>query len=95
MSGRGTDVMTSRPVLMATVMLVTLLGASACVTVTDHLKAVSAGHTGCVPERLTISNIRSAGDAILWDATCNGKTYLCSDVTTGKSSDEYSCAPAQ
>lgn len=87
--------MTSSPLSMVVVTLSVLLGVTACVSATDQLKTISAGHTGCAPEQLTISNIRSTPGGNLWNATCNGKTYLCSAVRTGNSSDEYSCAPAQ
>jgi hypothetical protein len=87
--------MTSSSLPMVAVILGALLGVTACVSLTDRLKTISAGHTGCAPEQLTISNIRSAGGGSLWNATCNGKTYLCSAVATGKSDAEYSCAPAQ
>ena len=68
------------------------LGVTACVP-TSQLKLISAGHTGCTPENLTISNVRCLGS--MWNATCNGKTYLCSGVATGKSSADFSCALAQ
>ena len=84
--------MTSRSLPMATVILGALLGATACVS-TDNLKLISGGHTGCTPDHLTISNVQGLGS--MWNATCNGKTYLCSGVATGKSSAEFSCAPAQ
>ena len=70
---------------------------SACQTIImDQLKTVSAGHTGCTPENITISNRRTTmmGNNETWNATCNGKVYLCSGVATGKSSADFSCAPA-
>jgi len=82
--------MTSRSLPMVTVVLGAVLGATACVS-TDTLKLISAGHTGCTPDQLTISNVQGP----MWNATCNGKIYLCSGVSTGKSSAEFSCAPAQ
>jgi hypothetical protein len=82
--------MTSRSLPMVTVVLGAVLGATACVS-TDTLKLISAGHTGCTPDQLTISNVQGS----MWNATCNGKIYLCSGVSTGKSSAEFSCAPAQ
>jgi hypothetical protein len=85
--------MTSPSLPMAAVIVGVLLGATACAVDTNALKLISAGHTGCSPDRLTISNVQSRG--FLWNATCNGKTYLCSGLATGKSSAEYSCAPAQ
>ena len=84
--------MTSRSLLLVSVALGVLLGATGCIS-TDTLKLISAGHTGCTPDQLTISNVQGPGS--LWNATCNGKTYLCSGVATGKSSADYSCAPAQ
>jgi hypothetical protein len=87
--------MTSRLLSPVTVIFAAMLSATACVPVTDQLKTASAGHTGCAPEQLTISNLRSAAGGLLWNAACNGKTYLCSEVSSGKASTEYSCAIAQ
>lgn len=87
--------MTPRSLLRVAVSVATLLGATACALSDNDLKAASAGHIGCAPEQMTISNRRASAGALLWDASCNGKTYLCSLVSTGKSSGEYSCAPAQ
>jgi hypothetical protein len=87
--------MTSRALSAAGLIVAAVLGATACVTQTDQLKAASAGHTGCAPEQLTVSNIRNVKGGLLWNAACNGKTYLCSSVMTSKSDTEYSCAPAQ
>jgi len=84
--------MTSRSLPMVTVVLGALLSSTGCVS-TDTLKLISAGHTGCTPDQLTISNVQGPGS--MWNATCNGRIYLCSGVATGKSSAEYSCAPAQ
>jgi hypothetical protein len=68
------------------------LGVTACVS-TSQLKLISAGHTGCTPDELTISNVQGLGS--MWNATCNGKIYLCSGIATGKSSADFSCALAQ
>jgi hypothetical protein len=76
---------------IALVMLAALLGTSGCVTA--NLKLISAGHTGCKPEDLTISNVQGFGQ--MWNATCNGKTYLCTGASSGKNSVDYSCALAQ
>jgi hypothetical protein len=84
--------MASCSLRLATIILA-LLGVTACES-TGELKLISAGHTGCTPEQLTISNVQGPG-ATLWNATCNGKTYLCSAYATGKSSGDYSCALAQ
>jgi hypothetical protein len=64
--------------------------------VMDQLKTASAGHTGCTPDQITISNLTSH-DTFLspgetWNATCNGKLYLCSAV--GGTPADSSCALA-
>ena len=87
--------MTARALPAACIVMAVLGGATACVSLPDRLKTASAGHTGCTPEQMTVADIRTAGGGLLWNASCNGKTYLCSAVTTGKSDTEYSCAPAQ
>jgi hypothetical protein len=85
-----------RRLSIAIILSGSLLGGTACVS-TDYLKAITAGHTGCTPEQTTISNVQHSffSSVGMWNATCNGKTYLCSVVATGKSSADYSCAPAQ
>ena len=71
-----------------------LAATTACENIAQ-LKTVSAGHTGCTPDQLTISNHQTTalGRNETWNATCNGKVYLCSGVVTGKSSEDFSCAP--
>jgi hypothetical protein len=72
------------------------LTATSCKSIVENeLKTISAGHTGCTPDQLTISNLQHVGtfgSGETWNATCNGKVYLCSGVS-GKSSGDYSCAP--
>jgi hypothetical protein len=92
---RSSDAVNPRLLPIVAVTLATLTGASGCVSLPDKLKTISAGHTGCEPEQLVISAIRNEPTGTLWNATCNGKTYLCSAVQNGKSSDEYSCALKQ
>lgn len=54
---------------------------------------ISAGHTGCLPEENVISNAKlSTNGSGTWNATCRGKTYLCSTYVSGNT-DIYSCAP--
>jgi len=64
--------------------------------VTDRLKMVSAGHTGCLPDANDISNVAMNLDGSgLWNASCKGKIYLCSAVASGSAqSESFSCAPA-
>jgi hypothetical protein len=58
------------------------------------LQVASAGHTGCMPVDNAISNDGVVTNGQIWNATCNGKLYLCSAVTFGGSSASVSCAPA-
>lgn len=89
-----------RSVIASTALLVLVVAeVSGCISVNspglqEHLKTVSAGHTGCAPEDNVISNINAKRDGSgTWNATCRGKTYLCSAVATVGHSEAYSCAP--
>ena len=83
-----------RPTLLAALALAVTTGCQSMVM--DQLKTASAGHTGCTPDQITISNLTShntllsAGET--WNATCNGKVYLCSAV--GGTPADSSCALA-
>lgn len=87
-----------KPGLLALALL-TLFGATACVTpsssmVTSSLQMVSAGHTGCLPEENQISNVKMNLDGSgTWNATCKAKDYLCSAFLGVSKSESYSCAP--
>jgi len=59
----------------------------------DQLRTISAGHTGCMPEENVLSNVVAKGSDATWNATCKGKTYLCSAVAAGSNSSAFSCAP--
>jgi hypothetical protein len=76
------------------------LGLTGCASVANsalvvkHLKIVSAGHTGCLPDENEISNVKSDPDGSgTWNATCNGRVYLCSAVASVGNSESYNCAP--
>jgi hypothetical protein len=66
--------------------------------VLNMMKLVSAGHTGCTPEQIDLSNIAMRHDlgsdlwGGLWNATCNGNLYLCTAAITNNS-ESFSCAP--
>ena len=83
----------------AALLVVVIAEISGCVSVNspvvqEHLKTVSAGHTGCAPEDNVISNVNAKRDGSgTWNATCKGKIYLCSAVATVGHSESYSCAP--
>lgn len=70
-----------------------LTAESGCAVSVDYLKTVSAGYTGCTPDQLTITNRTET----MWNATCDGKVYLCSGTPPAAGSrapGQYSCAPA-
>jgi hypothetical protein len=68
------------------VVLALSVTASGCVS-TGILQLESAGFTGCTPENNEISNIKGLGS--YWNATCNGKKYLCTSLKS-----QASCALA-
>ena len=76
-------------------------GASGCVSVNspmvqERLKTVSAGYTGCPPDANALSNVVENHDGSgsgTWNATCNGKVYLCSSVSIRSESGPFNCAP--
>ena len=59
-----------------------------------ELQLASAGHTGCLPgeNEISNSNVNMNGTGT-WNATCKGRIYLCSAVSSGNEAVEYSCAP--
>jgi hypothetical protein len=62
--------------------------------VRQKLQMVSAGYTGCVPEENELSNMAPKFDGSgTWNATCKGKTYLCSTIATSNQDQSYHCAP--
>jgi hypothetical protein len=88
---------------LATV-LVTLAFIPGCVSLSapaklsaiqSDLQLASAGHTGCLPgdNEISNSNVSLSGTGT-WNATCKGRIYLCSAVSSGSQAYEYSCAPA-
>jgi hypothetical protein len=60
----------------------------------DLLKAQSAGQTGCVPDAIEVSTPQGVTGGYMWNATCNGKRYLCTTLGSGKNSSQVSCALA-
>lgn len=58
------------------------------------LQMYSAGHTGCLPGENEISNSSVNVSGVgTWNATCKGRVFLCSAVSSGNQAFEYSCAP--
>jgi hypothetical protein len=60
----------------------------------DLLKAQSAGQTGCVPDAIEVSSPQGVTGGYMWNATCNGKRYLCTTLSSGTKTSQVSCAPA-
>jgi hypothetical protein len=62
--------------------------------VLSHLKTISAGHTGCLPDENEIDNVSySPSSSSIWNATCRGKVYVCSAVASGSKSESSTCTP--
>ena len=60
----------------------------------DLLKSQSAGQTGCVPDSIEVSKPQGVTGGYMWNATCNGKKYLCTTLVSGKNSNQVSGALA-
>lgn len=89
----------SRTILIFTAVVLAAVEMAGCLSVNspivqEHLKTVSAGHTGCLPQDNVISNVNAKLDGSgTWNATCKGRTYLCS--ASGGDTEAYSCALAE
>lgn len=62
---------------------------SACVS----LRAASAGQIGCKSGDIEISDEDEGWSSHTWTATCRGRSYSCSLVSTGIESGQVSCSP--
>lgn len=74
--------------------LALLCAVSAGCVSASALKADSAGQTGCLPDAIDVSSPQGVAGGYMWNATCNGKKYLCTALSTGAKSSQVSCAPA-
>jgi hypothetical protein len=83
-------VSTFRLVALASVSIL----ATGCVPAASLLKTWSAGQTGCVPDTIEVTDSKAVVGGVMWNATCNGKKYLCTNLGTGTNSDQVSCAVA-
>ena len=80
---------------------IALVAATGCIPlsanspiIVEHLQIVSAGHTGCLPKANEVSNVTMNLDGSgWWNATCNGRVFLCSAVGSTNGSESFSCAP--
>ena len=57
------------------------------------LQDVTAGHIGCRPDEIVISDNRLRTGVRTWTATCAGRQYVCSAVATGKDDGQIDCSP--
>ncbi|HEX2879512.1 MAG TPA: hypothetical protein VHO25_08235, partial [Polyangiaceae bacterium] len=63
---------------------VSLLG---CVS----LQAASSGQIGCSEDEITITDDDVGWSSRTWTATCRGKRFFCTAVSTGKDSSQVNC----
>jgi len=80
----------SRYAILTAVCAITL----SCTPSPALLKTQAAGHTGCVPDAIEVSGLQPVRGGYMWNATCGGTKYLCTDLMSGKNSAEVSCASA-
>lgn len=59
------------------------------------LQQYSAGRTGCLPQDNVISNRSQLPKGFMWNASCKGRVYLCTNLPASENSWETSCAVAQ
>jgi len=76
-------------------LIVAVLALSSAGCVETLRKEQSSGFTGCEPEANEISNAKDSLGSSTWNATCNGKKYLCTAMHAGKdAADQVHCALA-
>jgi len=74
---------------MTTNFLMLLMIPAALIACQPNLAAVSAGHVGCAPANIEISDYDAVGmNAASWTATCGGREFACSGAGTS-----LSCSP--
>ena len=78
-----------RPAVLAAIAAIS----AGCIS-PDRLKSESAGQTGCPPDAIEVTQPQGITGGYMWNATCNGKHYLCTALSSGKSSSQTSCALA-
>jgi hypothetical protein len=68
-------------------MLAVLAGSIGCGRAWQDM---SSGSVGCAPDDIGISDAQPAGGGETWQATCNGKTFYCTETANGN----VNCSPA-
>ena len=77
--------MSIRKLLLQAVFAVIYL--TGCASIGEIYQSASAGPTGCPAKAIAVSNRQGPqvlSKATNWTASCNGKEYQCSGVSTGK-----------
>jgi len=70
-------------VILGTTLIPMFIGG--CASPTQLAQSASAGRVGCSPSEVIISNFEGGfTHARSWTAVCNGKSYICSGVSTGR-----------
>jgi O-acetyl-ADP-ribose deacetylase (regulator of RNase III) len=64
-------------VLRAVLICASCLAALGCTTVMGNLPTISAGLTGCPPDKVAIHDEQIGYYNDTWTATCQGKTFYC------------------
>jgi hypothetical protein len=75
-------------------MLAAIAAISAGCISPNLLKSQSAGQTGCAPDAIEVTQPQGITGGYMWNAICSGKKYLCTALSSGKSSAQVSCALA-
>jgi hypothetical protein len=65
-----------------------------CAIAPATLKSMSAGQIGCVPDAISVTAPTGITGGLMWNATCSDNKYLCTAISSGKTSDQVSCAVA-
>ena len=48
-----------------------------------HYEALSSGSVGCAPNAINVNDVANNGPTTTWQATCNGRTFYCTQVSNG------------
>jgi hypothetical protein len=83
--------------LMALALLFNLAGCAFFAEMQERTAAtVSAGSTGCDPDQTRISGLRTTGSTRVFRATCNGKSFVCTELLDDKGGTKsVDCSDAQ
>lgn len=73
-----------------------VLAVTSLLTGCGDLQNVTSGQIGCAPSDITISDESHGWNVASWVATCNGKRYFCSGISSGRyGGGDVSCKEEQ